>query len=320
MSARPVFAALIAVSLAARAQHAGHDMSQMGHAMQPPPAEATNAKAPPASATPAPSPDPHAAHTMQGMDHSMHDMPTMDMSQTKEQAAPYTPVPVPTDADRAAAFAPLTPHAMHDREVHLFTRVDRLEVDDGEGAATEITAWLGGDVNRAWLRAKGRTDAGRLEHASVELLYGRLVAPWWDVVAGVRHDTGGGPSRNWAAIGVQGVTPYKIELRATGYVGDSGRTAARVEAEYDTLLTNRWILQWRAEADAYGRDDPARGLGSGLSSFEAGARLRYEITREFAPYLGVEVEHAYGDTATFRRAHDEDAHDTRIVAGLRLVF
>ena len=152
------------------------------------------------------------------------------------------------------------------------------------------------------------------------MLYGRSVTPWWDVVAGVRQDVGEGPDRTWAAFGVQGLAPYKFEVEATAYVGSNGRTAATLEAEYDTLLTNRLILQWQGEANLYGKPDPARGLGSGLSTVEAGARLRYEITRRFAPYVGVEVERAFGGTADARRADGFDATDTRVVAGIRFWF
>jgi copper resistance protein B len=116
------------------------------------------------------------------------------------------------------------------------------------------------------------------------------------------------------------LAPYKIEVQATAYVG-RGRTAARLEAEYDTLLTNRLILQWRSEANVYGgRSDPARHLGNGLAAVEAGTRLRYEFTRRFAPYVGVEIERAFGSTASYRRAGGRGAEETRFVAGVRVWF
>ncbi|HZX81547.1 MAG TPA: copper resistance protein B [Lysobacter sp.] len=233
---------------------------------------------------------------------------------------PRTPIPPITDADRAAAFPVVAGHASHDRVRTAYLRIDRLETDDADGLATEVTGWYGGDIHRAWLRADAHGADGELEDGRVELLYGRLVTPWWDVVGGMRQDIGHGPSRTWAAIGVQGLAPYKFEVRATAYLGDGGRTAARVEAEYDTLLTHRWVLQWRAEAEAFGRTDAALHRGRGLSTAEAGARLRYEVTRGFAPYIGVEVERAFGGTADYRREDGEAVRDTRVVAGLRLWF
>jgi copper resistance protein B len=236
-------------------------------------------------------------------------------------AAPRTPIPVPTEADRIAAFPPTQGHAAHDQGIHSYALVDRLEWQDADGGALawETVGWLGGDLHRAWLRTEGESEDGDVG-AEFELLYGRAVLPWWDLVAGVRHDVGDGPARSWAAIGVQGLAPMKFEVEATLYAGSAGRTAATLEAEYDTLLTNRWILQWLGEARLFGKDDPEAGVGSGLSSLEFGARLRYEVTRRFAPYIGIVHERSYGDTADHRREHGEPARDTRLVAGVRFWF
>ncbi len=238
---------------------------------------------------------------------------------------------LPFPAAALAAFALLAPatafaqhasmaaHDMHDDAVFGYLLFDHLEA--GEGTQSWKTqGWLGTDLHRVWLRSEGERDDGRLEHADVELLYGRPVSPWWDLLAGVRHDMDGGGTRDFLAVGVQGLAPYKIEVAATAYVGESGRTAARIELEYETRLTGRLILQPSIEADLYGRDDPRRGLGPGLSTLESGLRLRYEFTRRFAPYVGVVREHAFGGTADLRRADGHPAADTRFVAGLRTWF
>jgi copper resistance protein B len=297
-----------------------------GHAMPMPAAVA------PAKKKPAPAPvDPHAGHTMPADPHAGHVMPTdtgaampmdhaaMGHALPADDDAPRTPIPAVTDADRAAAFPPLHGHAAHDAQTHSYWLVDRLETwdaDDGNAVGWDATAWIGGDVKRVWLRSEGAGVDGDLEAASVEVLGGRAVARWWDVVAGVRHDFGEGPSQTWAAAGVIGVAPGKFEIEATAYLGTSGQSALEVEADYDTLLTNRLILQWRGAAAFHGKDDPARGIGSGLGTVEVGARLRYEIDRRFAPYVGVEVERAFGDTAAFR----PDDRETRVVAGIRFWF
>lgn len=264
---------------------------------------------------------------MQEMDHSKMDhsqMQGMDHSTMDHSAPPrVTPVPPVTQADRDAAFPAAHTHHQHGTSIHSYWLLDRLEVsdaDDGTALGWEATAWIGGDLQRVWLRSEGESVDGRIEHGDVEVLYGRSVRPWWDVLAGVRQDVGEGPSRTWAAIGVQGLAPYKFEVAATAYIGQGGRTALRAEAEYDTLLTNRLILQWRAEANAHGKDDPLAGIGAGLSTVELGARLRYEITRQFAPYIGIEHDRAFGNTADLRRTSGHGAGDTRVVAGVRVWF
>ena len=161
---------------------------------------------------------------------------------------------------------------------------------------------------------------GSVEAADIEVLYGRSISRWWDAVAGVRHDFGEGPSQTFAAIGLMGLAPYKFEVQATAYIGQSGQTAAQLEVEYDTLFTNRWIGQWKLEANFHGKQDELRGIGPGLGTMEAGFRLRYEITRQFAPYVGVVREWAFGGTADLRREHSERVSDTRVVLGLRFWF
>lgn len=262
-----------------------------------------------------------AADAMPGMDHSTMAMPGMGTADLPAGAPPRTPVAAPTDADRAAAFPAVAGHAVHDKRPQSYWLMDRFEMRDTAGDGSwEGLGWVGGDINRLWLRTEGEVEGRRIGRGDVEVLYGRSISPWWDVVTGVRQDFGQGPARTWAAIGLQGLAPYKFEVQATAYVGQGGRTAARLGAEYETLLTNRLILQWRGETNLYGRSDPRIGIGSGLSTVEAGARLRYEINRRFAPHVGVEVERAFGKTADLRRAEGLGPTDTRLVAGLRFWF
>jgi copper resistance protein B len=249
------------------------------------------------------------------MDHS-----TMHHDEARAPDEPRTPIPALTAADRAAAFPEVAGHAAHDRGRHSFWLVDRLEATEHNGLDWKAAAWVGGDINRLWLRSEGQSIDGRIEHGDLEVLGGRAISPWWDLVAGVRHDFGEGPSQTFAAVGVTGLAPYKIEVEATAYLGSSGQTAARLEASYDTLLTNRLILQWHAEANVYGKEDERRGIGAGLSTLETGVRLRFEVTRQFAPYIGLTWERAFGGTADFRRDHFDDVSDTRFVAGVRVWF
>ena len=153
--------------------------------------------------------------------------------------------------------------------------------------------------------------------ADLEALWARPLARWWDVVAGVRHEFEPQDARSWLALGVTGIMPYQFHLQVTAYVGEQGRTALQLESEYQLLLTNRLILQPRLELNAYGKDDPLRGTGSGLSDLELGLRLRYEIRREFAPYVGVAWVHRLGRTAALTRAGGADASDLQVLVGLR---
>ena len=253
---------------------------------------------------------------MQGMDHAAKGR---DESAPKE---PREPIPPVTDADRAAAFPVLAGHE-HGQSIHTYFLVDKLEVfdsDPGIGANWEGLGWIGSDTNRLWLRSEGERADGETESADIEALYGRSISPWWDVVVGVRHEFKPGTSQNFLAFGVLGLAPKKFEVEATGYVGQHGQTAARVEIEYDLPFTGRLILQPAIEANLYGKSDPQRGIGSGLSTIDAGVRLRYEFTRKFAPYIGLEYERAFGNTADLRRDESERVDDTRIVVGLRTWF
>ncbi|MGB5854102.1 MAG: copper resistance protein B [Oceanisphaera sp.] len=201
--------------------------------------------------------------------------------------------------------------------------VDRLErVDNGEGHALafDTRAWFGYDYNRAVLKAEGDIDQGKLSEASTELLWSHALSTFWNSELGVRYDTGHGPDQGWLAVGVAGLAPYWFELDATAYLGDDGQTALAVEGEYELLLTQRLVLQPKAELTAYGKDDVERGQGQGLSELVAGARLRYEISRQFAPYVGWEWAATLGNSADIARAEGEATQETRWLAGVKFWF
>ena len=221
------------------------------------------------------------------------------------------------------AFGPDRELRMGDEQAFhsiLFDRLEAARTRDRTTGQYELQARFGRDYDRAVLKAEGEVYGGRFEEARTELLWGHAVAAYWDTQLGVRHDGGEGPSRSWLAFGVQGLAPYWFEVDAAVYVGDAGRTALRLEAEYELLLTQKLILQPRVEANLYGKRDAERGLGAGLSDLTAGVRLRYEIRREFAPYVGIEWGGKFGRTADYAQAAGEDAKETRFVAGLRFWY
>ncbi len=248
------------------------------------------------------------------MNHGSADAPT---------AVSRTPIPVLTDADRKAAFPPLGGHEVHDSAINSFFLLDQLEyqdADEGSTLAWDASGWVGGDINRLWIRSEGERTNGVTEDAELQLLYGRSIGPWWDVVAGVRQDFQPESPQTWAAFGIQGMALYAFEAEATAFIGENGQTAARLEGDYDILLTNRLILQPTAEANFYGKNDPERDVGSGLANTEVGLRLRYEIVRQFAPYIGVTWSRSYGNTADLIRDEGGDVSEARFVAGIRMWF
>ena len=201
--------------------------------------------------------------------------------------------------------------------------VDNLEAVHtrlGTSAAYDLQGWFGRDYNRLVLKAEGDANDGRLQEARTELLWSHAVAVYWNTQVGMRYDSGLGPDRGWLAFGLQGLAPYWFEVDTSVYVSEAGYTALRLDLEYELLLTQRLILQPRVEANFYGKRDNERGVGTGLSDLIAGVRLRYEIRRAFAPYVGIEWTAKYGDSADFARAAGEDDKQTRLVAGLRLMF
>jgi copper resistance protein B len=250
-------------------------------------------------------------------DHSAHKKPP--------DQKPYPPgVPPITDEDRAAAFPELHgQHTVHDDGIHYYVLFDQLEWQAGDGAAGlnwDNKGWVGRDVSRFWFRTEGEGEKGRLQSAQAHALYGRAIHRWWDVVVGVRQDFRPGPARTWAAVGIQGLAPYRFEVEATAYLGGSGRTHFRVETEYELLLTNRLILQPLAEVEIYGKSDPERRIGAGLSSMDAGLRLRYEGRREIAPYIGVTWNRKFFGTADLAEAAGEASGGARLALGLRVWF
>ncbi|MCX4220275.1 copper resistance protein B [Pseudomonas sp. MCal1] len=267
-----------------------------------------------------------AASDMQGMDHSqMGDMQSMDdgMMQPAAPTESRTPIPALTDADRAAVFTSHAGHQVHDSAINTYFLADKLEWQDADDASTlawDLSGWIGGDIDRLWLRSEGERSNGKTEDAEIQALWGHAISPWWDVVSGVRQDFKPGAPQTWAAFGLQGMALYNFEAEATAFLGENGQSAVRLEGDYDILLTNRLILQPTVELNVYGKNDPQRGIGSGLSNPEVGLRLRYEIRREFAPYIGVTWNRSYGNTADYAREEGEDRSEARLVLGVRLWF
>lgn len=297
-------------------------MPEMDHASMhgmdrgsPPVAPATSGQAMPGmdhQATPSAS---------RGTAHDMDSTPAMTMEPIQGGRAPADA----RSGDYSDGIAASPAHELH---MHGGASVGMLLVDqleafegrDANGQSWEIQGWYGNDSDKLWLRSEGERSRGKLEDANVEAFWNHNMATFWSTQLGVRHDFGEGPARNWAAFGVQGLAPYWFELEATGYVGSGSRTAARLRAEYELLFTQRLILQPEAEINLYGKNDPQRRIGSGISDVQFGLRLRYEIRRQFAPYVGVNWVRRVGSSADYARQYRQPVLDRQIVAGVRIWF
>lgn len=202
--------------------------------------------------------------------------------------------------------------------------IDQLEARIGngrDGYFLNAEAWYGGDINKLWLKTEIEGDFGRKpEQAEVQALYSRAIDPWWNLQAGVRYDLRPNPERAYLVLGIEGLAPYWFEVDAAAFVSHKGDVSARFEVENDQRLTQKLVLQPRIELDLAAQDVPEIGVGSGLSTAELGLRLRYEVKREFAPYVGVAYERAFGNTADFRRAASDKAGGWNFLVGVRAWF
>jgi copper resistance protein B len=226
---------------------------------------------------------------------------------------PATPVDAPAPASG-------WPKPVEDNRVLTFVTFDQLEGRtngpntafrwDGEG-------WIGTDFNKLWLKSEGRVTNGDTSDGDQEILYDRPIPHlrYFDWQAGVRLDLDSGPTRAWAAIGVQGLAPYFFNFAPTLYIRDGGRVAGRIQGSYDLYLTQRLILQPQVELNFYSQPDRGRGIGTGLSELDSGLRLGYQFSRKFAPYLGYAYSGVFGQTATFSRQAGEPTSAPRFVFG-----
>lgn len=226
----------------------------------------------------------------------------------------------------AAGVATLVPTAMAAEPTPLlyFFQAEEFEyrVTDGDDSFNwDAQGWVGGDVNRAWFKTEGEVPVdGGVEGAEIQALYSRQISDFFDAQVGVRYDFEPDPERAFAVFGVQGLAPYFFEIDAAGFVSEDGDLSARFEAEYELLIAQQLVLQPSLEVNFAAQEVEELGIGSGVNDVELGLRLRYEIEREFAPYIGVNWERDLGETADFARDEGEDVDNLSFVAGVRFWF
>ncbi len=214
--------------------------------------------------------------------------------------------------------------AANGAQSNYFFMADRLEIQSGDEEDTvlwDLQGWYGGDINKLWVKSEGEysLDGNEIEDAELQVLWSRAVSTYFDVQTGIRYDIEPDGLAH-GVVGVQGLAPYWFEVDAAAFLSEKGDVTARIEAEYDMLFTQRLVLQPRVELELSAQDIPEREIGSGVTGLDAGLRLRYEIKREFAPYVGVEWQSAFGDTADFIEAEGRSKDQTVFVLGLRAWF
>ena len=251
--------------------------------------------------------------------HGGDDMPAQGAMEFED-----VPLPAPGDAE----YLPYEPMSLDPGPfgLLLFDQLEYRYLDGDDLFRWDVEGWYGGDVSRFWFSTEGEQnlqgpDAGEFE---VHGYYGRLIAPFWDAQAGLRFDESWEPgdrdSRAFAAFGVQGFAPYRFEVSPTVFVSEDGDASFRFTASKDYRISQRLVAQPRFETEYAFSSAPEFGVGTGFNYLELGLRLRYEFTREFAPYIGIEWEKELGDTADLSRADGEDTDVLSLVAGVRLWF
>lgn len=203
-------------------------------------------------------------------------------------------------------------------------KVDHLENrwQDGRNILKwEAQGWYGGDTEKIWFNTEGEKPAGDgVEEAEFQLLYSRMWSEFWDVQAGIRHDVRPQPQTTYGVVGIKGIAPYFFEVNAQAFLSEDGRVSARLKAEYELLLTQKLILQPALEINAAAQRDRALETGRGLTDLSLGLRLRYELVKEFAPYIGINWDRKLGGTASLARAQGEDPDALSFVTGIRFWF
>ena len=204
----------------------------------------------------------------------------------------------------------------------MVEQLENRDTDEGTETVFDAMLWIGYDINKLWFKTEVEQFEGKTEEIELQALYSRAIDPYWDLQVGVRHDSYPEDEleRNWLVLGFEGIAPYFIETDVALFIGEEGRSVARLEAEYEIMFTQRLVLSPEVEITLSGKDDPEIGTGSGLTDIEAGLRLRYEIWREFAPYIGINWTGKFGKTADYAEAAGEEKQKTQLVAGFRFWF
>jgi copper resistance protein B len=292
--------------------HAGHVMTEA-------PAPMTGGEMPVAA-------DPHAGHAMGGTPGARHAVEGTDLA-----AGNAPPPPYPSDhaADAVYGAKAMAMGRHHLATMHGGQKFSKVMLNIAEyqarggrdGFEWDGEAWVGGDIDRLWIKSEGDGEiGGSVERAEVQALLSHAIDPYFNLQGGLRYDVRPNPSRVYAVLGVEGLAPRFFNVEGALFLSNKGELLARAEGSYDQRITQRLILQPRLEVNLAAQDSRAIGVGAGLSDAEVGLRLRYEIVREFAPYIGVQYRSAFGRTRDFLRDAGEDRGGFSLLMGVRAWF
>lgn len=258
-------------------------------------------------------------------------MPGMEQTGTALPAGDAPAPPAPTDRYADRFFPASEIHRAHRDMMReqggrpfgtvLFNLAEYQVRNGRDGYRWDGEGWFGGDINRLTVKTEGEgTFREGVDGAEAQALYSRAVGPYFNLQAGVRHDFKPTPTRTYATIGFEGLAPYMFEVEGAAFISPQGDVLGRLEGYYDQRITQRLILQPRIEINLSAQDMPRQRIGAGLTDAELGLRLRYEVTRRFAPYVGVSYEAKTGRTADYARADGQRPTSTSFVAGVRFGF
>jgi copper resistance protein B len=223
------------------------------------------------------------------------------------------------------------PEPVFDDKMRAFIFMEQLEYrvatdGDTDHLGWEAQGWVGWDYDKFWWKNEGEAVFEGNDHGESEtdLLYSRLITPFWNLQLGAQY------ANEWSVddyedrwsgvVAIQGVAPYKFELDNSLYVSEDGDVTAAIEAEYDIRITQRLVLQPRTEIGLAAQDIPDRDLAAGVTGVDLDLRLRYEIRRDFAPYIGLRYGLLVGQTANIAEDAGRDPDQVYLLAGLRFAF
>ena len=212
-----------------------------------------------------------------------------------------------------------------DHEIFTSIKIDQLEHRWQSGddlVAAKGALQIGTGEQKIVLKVESEylRDAHTFDRAEFHLRYQHIISDFFDAYVGLRHDVKPDPARSYATFGITGLAPHWFEIDVAGFVSETGAASARLDVSYEIPITQKIYLEPDMELDASLKNDAAIDVGRGFSKLETGLRLRYEISRKIAPYIGVNWERRLGETSRLARAAGEDPDLLSAVIGIKLMF
>ena len=248
--------------------------------------------------------------------------PQAEQTRLEPPRGSQDPATLPNQSEKSKWPEPVADNAPY--TYALFDLLEYQRVGGVNALRWDSLGWRGGDKNRLWLKSEGTLYPGTSTggDADVQALYGRQIAPFFDFQIGARveqhYERGASPKRVFAVVGLQGLAPGRFEIEPSLFLSNKGKVSGRFTASLDLYKTQRLILQPRFETEFAAQRDDEFGVERGISDVEVGLRLRYEIRREFAPYIGVSFRQSLGATRSRVIREGGAPNEIQIVIGVRM--